>query len=95
MRIWKRAAWRKKLLKSSSEFSAIQEDSLLRLEILFLSCLCDCGAGVSLLRERPKGFPIALWKPSAPLLLGFFILCLSVAIGDEDSVAILWINTRI
>lgn len=31
MRIWKRAAWRKKLLKSSSEFSAIQEDSLLRL----------------------------------------------------------------
>ena len=31
MRIRKRAAWRKKLLKSSSEFSAIQEDSLLRL----------------------------------------------------------------
>lgn len=37
MRIWKRAAWQKKLLKSSSEFSAIQEDSLLRLGILFLS----------------------------------------------------------
>lgn len=55
MRIWKRAAWRKKLLKSSSEFSAIQEDSLLRLGILFLSCLCDCGAGVSLLRERQGG----------------------------------------
>lgn len=55
MQIWKRAAWRKKLLKSSSEFSAIQEDSLLRLGILFLSCLCDCGAGVSLLRERQGG----------------------------------------
>ena len=55
MRIWKRAAWRKKLLKSSSEFSAIQEDSLLRLGILFLSCLYDCGAGVSLLRERQGG----------------------------------------
>ena len=55
MRIWKRAAWRKKLLKSSSEFSAIQEDSLLRLGILFLSCLCDCGAGGSPLRRRPKG----------------------------------------
>ena len=53
MRIWKRAAWRKKLLKSSSEFSAIQEDSLLRLEILF--CLCDCGAGVSPLQRRLKG----------------------------------------
>lgn len=55
MRIWKRAAWRKKLLKSSSEFSAIQEDSLLRLGILFLSCLCDCWAGVSPLRERQGG----------------------------------------
>ena len=55
MRIWKRAAWRKKLLKSSNECSAIQEDSLLRLGILFLSCLCDCGAGVSLLRERQGG----------------------------------------
>ncbi len=55
MRIWKRAAWRKKLRKSSSEFSVIQEDSLLRLGILFLSCLCDCWAGVSPLRRRPKG----------------------------------------
>ena len=64
MRIWKRAAWRKKLLKSSSEFSAIQEDSLLRLGILFLSCLCDCGAGVSLLRERQGGFAVAPLTPS-------------------------------
>ena len=94
MRIWKRAAWRKKLLKSSSEFSAIQEDSLLRLGILFLSCLCDCWAGVSPLRRRPKGFPIALWKPSAPPLLGFLMLDLSVTIRNVDSVAILWINTR-
>ena len=64
MRIWKRAAWRKKLLKSSSEFSAIQEDSLLRLGISFLSCLCDCGAGVSLLRERQGGFAVAPLTPS-------------------------------
>ena len=62
MRIWKRAAWRKKLLKSSNECSAIQEDSLLRLEILF--CLCDCGAGVSLLRERQGGFAVAPLTPS-------------------------------
>ena len=64
MRIWKRAAWRKKLLKSSSEFSAIQEDSLLRLEILF--CLCDCGAGVSLLRERPEALPLDSTRDFVP-----------------------------
>ena len=29
--------------------------------------------GISPLRRRPKGFPIALWKPSAPPLLGFHV----------------------
>ena len=75
MRIWKRAAWRKKLLKSSSEFSAIQEDSLLRLGILFLSCLCDCGAGVSLLRERQGGFAVAPLTPSQCTLLFIGLYC--------------------
>ena len=80
MRIWKRAAWRKKLLKSSSEFSAIQEDSLLRLGILFLSCLCDCWAGVSPLRRRPKGMktnevcdrPLETFGAVTPMLLELF-----------------------
>ena len=45
MRIWKRAAWRKKLLKSSSEFSAIQEDSLLRLGIYFYLDCAIVGQG--------------------------------------------------
>ena len=98
MRIWKRAAWRKKLLKSSSEFSAIQEDSLLRLGILFLSCLCDCGAGVSLLRERPKGVktnevcdrPLETFGAVTSMFLELF-----VASGNVDRVVILWINTRI
>ena len=37
--------------------------------------------GISLLRERPKGFPFALWKPSVPLRMlldwywKFFSLC--------------------
>ncbi len=30
--------------------------------------------GISPLRRRPKGFPIALWKPSAPPLLGLIHL---------------------
>ena len=97
MRIRKRAAWRKKLLKSSSEFSAIQEDSLLRLGILFLSCLCDCGAGVSLLRERQGGnenrrslrSPLDPFARRSPCFLNFFVTS-----GNVDRVAILWINTR-
>ena len=36
MRIWKRAAWRKKLLKSSSEFSAIERRFASVIEGFFL-----------------------------------------------------------
>ena len=95
MRIRKRAAGRKKLLKSSSEFSAIERRFASAIEGFFLCWLIDFVAGVSPLRRRPKGFPIALWKPSAPLLLGFLILGLFVAIRNGDRVFILWINTRI
>ena len=31
-----------------------------------------CKGRVSRLRARPKGFPIALWKPSGPMLAGAF-----------------------
>ena len=31
-----------------------------------------CKGRVSRLRARPKGFPIALWKPSGPMLAGTF-----------------------
>ena len=50
---------------------------------------CFCEAGVSLLRERPKGnknrrtSAIALWKPSAPLLLGLFAVGLCHGLVNE------------
>ena len=42
----------------------INFDCLKKADNLFI------GAGESPLRRRPKGFPIALWKPSASQLLG-------------------------
>ena len=49
---------------------------------------------VSPLRRRPKGFPIALWKPSAPQRVGFRAAGTARCLETGDSVTNLWINTR-
>ena len=74
MRIWKRAAWRKKLLKSSSEFSAIQEDSLLRLRASsYVSRLILLQGFTS--AEATKGLsdrPLETFGAVTPMLLELF-----------------------
>ena len=51
-------------------FARLRRGEILQLHIILfaLSTIALPKAEISRLRARPKGFPIALWKPSGPSL---------------------------
>ena len=92
MRIRKRAAWRKKLLKSSSEFSAIERrfaSAIGNFIFILIVRLWGRGFAPAGATRGLCGRPLDPFARRLPCFLNFF-----VASGNGDDVAILWINTR-